>query len=170
MSCSELDAPASHASLGKLVGVSKQAIQKRAADIGLEVGAPLRTWLLQYSDHLQTMPAGRAGDNDGRLTSIRIEEAQEKTLSLKISNNKELKSLVLSSDVVEAFSDLGRTFCSSIEELENKIVDAVTSKYEIDLDDEIVAGPIRSAAARCANTAEELGRRFMQSSEGDCTE
>lgn len=158
--CRELDEVASHAQMGKLVGVSKQAIQKKAKEIGLDNGLPLREWLFRYSEYQRSIASGRAGDSDKQLTTQRIEESKQKTLALTLDNMERVGLLVPAEDAGAAIDEVVNIVTSKHDDLGNKIIESISSRYKIELDDECVFEPIGSALASIAKNARELSDDF----------
>ncbi|NIB44824.1 hypothetical protein HBA55_34910 [Pseudomaricurvus alkylphenolicus] len=155
-----LDDEATQAGLAELVGVSRQAIQKNASKVGLQMGGTYREWLLIYCEHMRTEAAGRANDNDKSLAEQRLRESEQKTLQLAIANNKELDNLVLSIDVGGA---INRVFSDVSTELTNagiKIQERLESELSIKIDDELIFGPIGDSAKSIAEAARQFGEDF----------
>ncbi|VUD48477.1 hypothetical protein TDB9533_01241 [Thalassocella blandensis] len=160
MSDSELDKIATHAALGRLVGVSKQAIQKKADEIGLTPGATLREWLLVYCEHQRNVASGRGGDSQSNLTEQRYKESQQKTMQLQLANMQALGHLCLTVDVIDCFRVMGQGIPRNLTNAGDRIIEAINSQYDIKLDDELILKPLRIAADRIAADAKELGERF----------
>lgn len=156
----ELDAPGTHAALGRLVGVTKQAIQKTAQNIGLTNGKTLREWLAVYSEHQRSIAAGRGGEASQSLTEQRIEESQQKTLSLALANMQVMGGLCPTEDVVSALNELSQSIPTNANNAGVKILETLESKLETKIDDELVFAPIRAAIESISKDAEKLGQRF----------
>lgn len=156
-----LDKPVNQSEFASIVGVSRQAIQKKSSEIGLVDGQPFRVWIKLYCEHLRESASGRGADNSASLTQQRIQESEQKTLSLAIANSQSLGSLCPTDDVVMAFNELGQTIPVSINNAGEKILETLASKLELDIDDELVYEPLRSAGERIAKNAGKLGQRFV---------
>ncbi len=151
-----LDEKATQTSFAELVGVSKQAIQKKAQRIGLSPSGTHREWVRTYCAHLIAEAAGRGGSDQNNLTKQRIAESQQKTLALALANEKELSHLVIAEDLASALDELARSMRVNIIGSSEKIINEIESKYSITLDDELVHQPLRDAAERIVNVGRKL--------------
>ncbi len=62
-------------------------------------------WLRAYCDHLRSYAAGRGGDNQGALTTARVEEAQAKTAMMRLNYAERLGKLVPADDAARIVVD-----------------------------------------------------------------
>jgi phage terminase Nu1 subunit (DNA packaging protein) len=160
----DLIAKATQSGFAELVGTSKQAVQKHAAKIGLKKGGTYADWLRIYCEHLRTEAAGRGGESMNDLTKQRILESEQKTLAMMLDNQEKLGALVSVEDVSTVFDEFSGSVPTAINSAAESILAAIESKYSIQLDDELVHGPIRAAADRVAGTARKLSEGIRQRS------
>lgn len=82
----DLDAPSTQISFGELVGISQPAVSNLVYREILRDGAPLREWLLAYTDHLREMAAGRGGEGSLVLATERARLAREQADKVAMQN------------------------------------------------------------------------------------
>lgn len=70
-----LDQQATQTLFASIVGVTQQAISKQVKEGVLKPGASLRTWLVDYCEHLREEAAGRGGEDQKNLTKARTMDA-----------------------------------------------------------------------------------------------
>lgn len=155
---------ANQASFAELVGVSKQAIQKVAGRIGLRKGGTHAEWLRIYCEHLRTEAAGRGGESAQDLTKQRILESKEKTLSMSLDNLEKLGHLVSVEEMSSVFDELGAAVPVAFNGAAESILSSIESKYSINLDDDLVHGPLRAAVERLAGATRKLSEGVRQRS------
>lgn len=155
---------ANQTSFAELVGVSKQAIQKVAVRAGLRKGGTHAEWLRAYCEHLRTEAAGRGGESMQDLTKQRILESREKTLSMQLENLERLGHLVSVEEMTGVFDELSSAVPISMNNAAESILSAIESRHSLNIDDELVHGPIRAATERLAGTARKLGEGLRQRS------
>ena len=109
-----LNTQATQSSFARLVGVSKQAIQKNAQRLGLPQHGTHGEWLLIYCESLRQEAAGRGGQDQNNLTKQRISESEQKTLALALANGKELGRLVVAEDIAGAIGELATSMSVNI--------------------------------------------------------
>jgi phage terminase Nu1 subunit (DNA packaging protein) len=161
----QLDDRATQAGLAELIGISKQAVQKHAKKLAFKRGGTYREWLQVYCDHLRKEAAGRAGEDQENLTKQRIKESEQKTLGMQIDNLERVGQLVPADLVRQVFNEFFNGVPPLILGAQDKILDAIESKYSIDLDDELVARALRSAADGVAGLARQLGADLRDGSD-----
>ena len=157
---------ASQSSFSRLVGVSQQAISQLVTKGVLPRNGTYGDWLTIYIDRLRTEAAGRAGDNSDSVQQQRMKESEQKTLSLAISNGKELDQLTIAAEVAMM---VNQTFSNVASELNNagvKIQERIESELSLTVNDEHIFGPIRDAAESIAKIANECGEDLSRGGEG----
>lgn len=152
----DLNSPANQTTFGKLVGASQQAISKQVEKGVLIPGQTHAEWLKVYVSHLREEAAGRGGDHQAQLTMARIEESRENAAEKKQRRLTAAQALLVRDEVEAAILELPRYIQSSVLSAGDTIIEAIESRYSIELDDEIVTKPLRSALGHAANRVVEF--------------
>lgn len=156
----ELDQPATQAGFARLVGTSRQAINKHVEKGVLKEGVTYGEWLQVYCDRLRDEAAGRGGDQQSTLTAVRIEETQENiaekrqrrlTASGELLDRETIRDWVVGSAAgIQGFvMGAGET-----------IIESISEKYKIEFDENDVTGPLRSALGHIGSAGQELAERL----------
>lgn len=127
-----------------MVGVTQQTVSGLIGRGVLKPGDSLRTWILGYATHMRSVAAGCGGDQSGELTAARTREALRKTELLEIQIAREIKALLPAAEIEQDLQRLvvmARTKC---DEAAARILDDVRARG-VEIDDDVVTGPIRSA-------------------------
>lgn len=156
----ELTDAATQSGFARLVGTSRQAINKHVEKGVLKEGQTYAEWLQIYCDRLRDEAAGRGGDQQSTLTAVRIEETQENIF------DKRQKRLAASGDlmdretvhnwVVESAASIQGFVMGAGE----TIIESITEKYRIELETEDVTAPLRTALGHISSNGSELAERF----------
>lgn len=144
-----------------LVGVSRQAIQKRCEKGDLKKGLSYAEWLKVYCELLREEAAGRGGEAAGELTTARIEESREKTLAMKYDRLEREGALLIAEDVSRILSEVFGTVRSQVSNAESKVLEGLRSQHQLDVDDEFIRAPFRLALESAAKRAAELGQDII---------
>jgi hypothetical protein len=158
MTVLNLKTKVSQTEFGRLVGVSQQAIGKQVSNGVLNRKHNLGQWLVDYCEHLRTEAAGRGGNLQEQLSQARLEESQEKTMSLRQKRLVDAGDLLILSDLEEVVLELPGLFQTSIISAASNIIDAIESKHGIELDELIVKQPLSDALRFVADHVEEFGK------------
>ena len=161
MSSDGLDRQGSLAEFGALVGIEKQAVHKLRGKGVLSDEATLARWLLEYCDNLRRQAAGRGGDAQGELTRARIEESRENTRLKQLERLTKEGSLVEADQVAPVMEGWADQVRQDVTGCGGEIIEGIESRYSIELDSELVHGPLRDTLGRARERAQELGRAFM---------
>lgn len=151
-----LDQVATQTGFANLVGCSQQAINKQAKKIGLSDGGSYRQWLLCYVNSLREEAAGRNYSSESEANSLKLRKLQGEVTALEISNARELGTLVLAQDGAAIVESLGKKFTSEIQTAQMQIINGIQSKYDIELDENVITSPMQSAARSCESHAGKL--------------
>ena len=156
----ELTGAATQSGFARLVGTSRQAINKHVEKGVFKEGQTYTEWLQIYCDRLRDEAAGRGGDQQSTLTAVRIEETQENIF------DKRQKRLTASGElmdretvhnwIVESASSIQGFVMGAGE----TITESITEKYKIELEAEDVAAPLRTALGHIASNGSELAKRL----------
>jgi DNA-binding XRE family transcriptional regulator len=160
----DLDRPMTQTDFAVLVGVSKQAVGGQIRKGALLKNQTAREWLLAYCDHLRKVSAGRSGGDQTSLTEARIEESQEKVKTLRQKRLTEAGDLIILDDMEAAILEIPSLFQSSIISAGSDIVDAIESKYGIELDETMVNKPLGDALRFVADHVQEFGNALQANS------
>ena len=158
MSSFDLSAKATQTTFAELVGTTQPAIAKFVAKGVLHKGGTYAQWLISYTEKLRKEAAGRGADNADRLTEARIAESHENTLSKRQDRLQKAGVLVAVDDIAQVVEEMGSSIQSSWMGAGNRIIEAIESQHEIELDDDIVNEPLRdSLRALAIRTQEFIG-------------
>lgn len=156
----QLSDVATQSGFSRLVGVSRQAVNKQIEKGIFPAGGTYHTWLTIYLDRLRENAAGRGGDQQATLTQMRILEAQENVAE------KRQRRLVAAGELMERamveswVGEAAGTIQGFVLDAGETIIESVTEKYSIELDADDVLGPIRTALGHAGKTGQELAQRF----------
>ncbi|MEY8247316.1 MAG: hypothetical protein RPT11_02945 [Bermanella sp.] len=160
MSDIQLSDVASQAGFARLVGTSRQAINKHVERGFLIHGQTYLEWLADYCERLRQEAAGRGGDQQATLTAVRIEETQENIAE------KRQRRLTAAGELL----DRGSTHNWIVESASgiqgfvigagDTIIESINEKYKIELESDDVTGPLRTALGHIASAGSELAERF----------
>lgn len=152
------ESPANQAAFAAMVGVSQQAISQLKLKNVFPEGGTYAEWLHAYLERLRTEASGR--DQDARLSSARIRETEASANLKDLDYLQRLKKIILFDDVAPMLNQ----FCSAVQfnvlAAQEKIIDAIESKYSITLDDDEIAKPLRDALESVAGSATEFIARL----------
>ena len=156
----ELDQPATQAGFARLVGTSRQAINKHVEKGVLKDGMSYADWLQIYCDRLRDEAAGRGGDQQGTLTAVRIEETLENIAEKRqrrlTASGELMDRETVRQWIVEAASGIQGFVMGAGE----TIMESIREKYKVELDDDDVTGPLRSALGHVGSAGSELAERL----------
>tara|TARA_R100001143_G_scaffold31127_1_gene30198 strand:- start:22371 stop:22868 length:498 start_codon:yes stop_codon:yes gene_type:complete len=152
----DLQGKASQTLFAQLVGVSQQVIALKVKDGILPRDGTYAEWLALYCDRLRNEAAGRAGEAQNRLTEARIAEAQESTAEKKQRRLKDAKQLLQRADVEVLILELPRITRQQIMTTGELIQEALEAKHGLELTDDDIQEPLRSALGRIADHAGKL--------------
>jgi len=162
----QLSDVATQSGFARLVGVSRQAVNKLYEQKVFPEGGDYHTWLTIYVDRLREKAAGRGGDSQATLTQMRILEAQE-NVAEKRQRRLAAAGELLDREMVNAWlGEAAGTIQGFVLDAGETIIESVTEKYSIELDADDVLGPIRTALGHAAKTGQELAQRFADVDEG----
>lgn len=148
--------PASQTAFAELVGVTQQAIAMKVKEGLLPRGGSYAEWLAIYCDRLRMEAAGRAGEAQQRLTEARIDEARENTAEKRQRRLKDAGNLLQRSDVEVILLELPVMTRQEVTITGEQIEEALQAKYSIELTDDDIKEPLRSALGRIADRAGKL--------------
>ena len=148
-----LEDKATQAGFARMVGTSRQTINKRFSDGEFVDGETYQQWLTVYIEKLREEAAGRS---DKELTAIRArkELAQARREELELS--KEYKLVVVVDDLEPSLVSLMKEIQSAVMEAGNKSLQTVEAKHSIKIDDELILRPLRAALRNIAGSADQL--------------
>jgi hypothetical protein len=153
---------ATQAGFATIVGTTQPAIQTMVARGILTRSGTYGEWLNEYCARLRSEASGRAADNSGELTQARIEESRENTLSKRQERLTKAGVLVIADDVAQVIEHQAQFIKSNFLNAGDRIVESIASKYEIDLDSELVYEPLRNSLGHLADTTREFVEGIRQ--------
>ncbi len=151
---------ATQAGLARLVGTSRQAIANLAEKGIFPEGGTFAEWLLVYCERQREMAAGRGGNLQEQLTSIRIEEGRENVAEKRqrrLTDAGELMDRAMVEQWVLATSGNIQTF---VMEAGDTILESLSEKYDISIDEDDVLGHLRTALRHVGKAGVELAEHF----------
>lgn len=160
MSDFNLNDKATQTGFAELLKVSQQSISKQYKKGVLHSGGTYHEWLLQYTEHLRNEAAGRGGDSQQLLTLARIEESREKTAAMRLSRLKDSETILDKEDTLQLLTGLATQIRTHMYSAEDEIVDDLISQYKIELDEDVIRNPIRSALGHIAKDVRQSAERI----------
>lgn len=160
MSDFNIEDQASQTGFAALLNISQQTISKQYKKGVLKIGGTYREWLIEYTEHLRKEAAGRGGDSQQILTNARIEETLENTAAKRQARLRDAKTLLDKEDTVLLITEGVGQLRSHVMTAGDEIIDEIISRYKIELEDDIVLKPLRTALGHCATDVKELGERI----------
>ncbi|HEB93122.1 MAG TPA: hypothetical protein ENI94_06575 [Gammaproteobacteria bacterium] len=133
-----LDVQVSQAELGRVLGVTKQAISKQVGNGVLAPEGTLLDWLRSLFVHLRDEAAGRGGDEQQNLSRARQREAEANAQLKELQYHKEVGNLVPLSEIEPLLESWAVAARSETQSAVEKIVAAIQSQHEIEVDQEMV--------------------------------
>jgi hypothetical protein len=143
-----------------LLNVSQQTISKQYKKGVLYNGGTYREWLVQYTNHLRDEAAGRGGDAQQILTRARIEETLENTAVKRQQRLKDANTLLDKEDTILLVTEMTGQVRGHVMAAGDEIIEELISRYKLELDDDIVLKPLRSALGYCATDVKEFAERI----------
>lgn len=156
---------ATQSGFATLLGVSQQSISKQYKKGTLYTGGTYLEWLRQYTEHLRNEAAGRGGDSQQLLTRARIDETLENTALKRQQRLKDAGTLLDKEETILLVTEMSGLLRSHVQTAGDEIIDELLSRYKIELDDDIVHKPLRSALGYVATDVEQFAQRI--SGDGD---
>lgn len=166
MSTIDLNVKATQTVFSKLVGTSQPAVAQMVAKGVLTRNASVGQWLVEYCDRIRKEAAGRGSDNSKSLTDARIEESRENTLSKRQDRLTKAGVLVSTEDIALVVEEMGNSIQSGWIGAGDRIIEAIQSSHKIELDDELVYGPLRASLRNLATSTQEFIDDIQRDVEG----
>jgi hypothetical protein len=145
----QLDSSATQSGFGVLVGISQQAVSKLVTKGVIPKTGSYREWLLAYTGALRTTASGR--EEEARLTSARIREADASAALKELNFHKQAETLVEVAAIEPLLISWAARSRSAVQAAEAKIIEGLESKHGLNIDGDIISGPLRSALKTIAD-------------------
>jgi hypothetical protein len=145
----QLDSAATQSGFGVLVGVSQQAVSKLVTKGVIPKTGSYREWLLAYTGALRTTASGR--EEEACLTSARIREANASAALKELNFHKQAETLVDVAAIEPLLISWAARSRSAVQAAEAKIIEGLESKHGLNIDGDIISGPLRSALKTIAD-------------------
>ena len=139
-----------------IVGVTQQAISLKVQEGLLPRDGTYAEWLVLYCERLRKEAAGRSGEAQDRLTEARIEESRENSAEKKQRRLAAARDLLQRADVETLVIGLATAVRQSVTGAGDEIQQKLASKYSIELEDDDIKEPLRSALRHVADRTDEL--------------
>ena len=167
----ELDQKASQTVFAKLVGASQPAISERIKKGQLEKDGTYAEWLQVYISGLREEAAGRA---DVSAQNVRKRKELAQALREEFELSKDYKLIIPTEFVGPDLISLIKEIQSQIMEAGNMSVQSIESEHAIQINDDLIFGPLRSALGNIAGRASQLvasitGRPIASGASADIT-
>lgn len=156
---------ATQAGFAEIVGVTQPAIQTKVGKV-LRHGGSFLDWVRDYCENQRAEAAGRSGKNQDSLTLARTEESKVKAANLRLDYQTKLGNLILVDDSVEVLSDWADYANRESETTTEKLIHEIESKYNINVDPDLVVKISGPASERIASYAQKLGAGLVERSKG----
>ncbi|ODC01189.1 hypothetical protein A3197_01515 [Candidatus Thiodiazotropha endoloripes] len=145
----QLDRTATQSGFGVLVGISQQAVSKLVTKGLIPKTGSYREWLLAYTKALRATASGR--EEEARLTSARIREADASAALKELNFHKQAESLVEVAAIEPLLISWAARSRSAVQAAEAKIIEGLESKHGLNIDGDLISGPLRSALKTIAD-------------------
>ncbi|MES9830511.1 MAG: hypothetical protein ABW201_19835 [Candidatus Thiodiazotropha sp.] len=145
----QLDRPATQSGFGVLVGISQQAVSKLATKKVVPKTGSYREWLLAYAAALRATAGGR--EEEARLTAARIREASASAALKELNFHRQAENLIEVAALEPLLISWAARARSAVQAAEAKIIEGLESKHGLELDGELISGPLRSALKTIAD-------------------
>lgn len=143
-----------------MLNVSQQTVSKQFKKGVLSPQGTYLDWVREYSEHLRNEAAGRGGDSQQILTRARIEETLENTAVKRQQRLKDAGTLLDKDDTVLLVSELAGRLRGHVMTAGDEIVEELISRHKIELEDDLILKPLRSALGHCATDVREFAGRI----------
>lgn len=154
---------ASQTRFAEVVGVTQQAIALKVKEGVLPKDGTYGEWLALYADRLRKEAAGRSGEAQDRLTEARIEESRENSAEKKQRRLAAARQLLQRADVEHILLELPAMVRQQVMTTADAIQEKLESRYSIEMTDDDIKEPLRSALGHVADRAVKL----VESLDGD---
>lgn len=151
---------ATQTGFAELLDVSQQTISKQYKKGVLHSGGTYQDWLIQYTKHLREEAAGRGGDSQQVLTRARIEETLENTAAKRQQRLKDAGTLLDKDDTAMLVSEMAGQVRGHVMTAGDEIIEELSSRYKLELEDDVILKPLRSALGHCATDVREFAGRI----------
>ena len=150
-----LDSSLSQTDFAELIGVSKEAVSKRVRSGALTEGASCRTWLDEYLTLLREEASGRSHENKFDAKHWAAEERKQNALFKEQARLIQAGDLVTVESVAVPLENFAHSINKGLMQVGREQTIAIRSKYEIDLDAEVIEKPLRDFLTDSGKRAEE---------------
>jgi len=141
----------------KLLGVSQQAVAGMMEKNVISKEGTYGDWFPALFTHYREVAAGRGGEDlQKELTRVRIESERETALEKKMNRLVKQNDLILKKELLSTLLNFSAGIQFQVDSIGEKVIEAIESKHDIKLDDELVNTHIRSALRSIASSAGEL--------------
>ncbi len=159
MSDISLSDVATQAGFARLVGTSRQAINKQVDKGVLPDGGTYSDWIACYTEHLREEAAGR-GENHGSLTAVRIQEGIENIAEKRQRRLTAAGDLIDREQVEQWVTGAAGNIQTYVMGAGETILESLSEKYGLEVDSDDVIGILRTALGHAGKAGEELAQRF----------
>lgn len=149
----DLAAKAEQQRFGNVVGITQPAVAKHVKSGLLPRGGTYGEWLALYADQLRKEAAGRSGETQQTLAQARIEESRENAAEKKQRRLTAARQLLLRSDIEHLVLELAATIRQTVVSTGESMQESIESKYSVELTDDDITEPLRSALGHVADRA-----------------
>ncbi|WP_396586453.1 hypothetical protein [Bermanella sp. R86510] len=150
---------ATQTGLAAMLNVSQQTVSKQYKKGILSPNGTYIDWLREYTEHLRNEAAGRGGDSQQVLTRARIDETLENTAVKRQQRLRDAGTLLDKDDTILLVAELAGQLRGHVMTAGDEIVEELISRYKLELDDDIILKPLRSALGHCATDVREFAGR-----------
>lgn len=151
---------ATQTGFAELLDVSQQTISKQYKKKVLQSGGTYQEWLVQYTKHLREEAAGRGGDSQQVLTRARIEETLENTAAKRQQRLKDAGTLLDKDDTAMLASEMAGQIRGHVMTAGDEIIEELISLHKLELEDDLILKPLRTALGHCATDVREFAERI----------
>lgn len=116
----------------------------------------LSEFRIAYIRHMRGVASGHQSSDGKSLTDVRLKEAEGNSILTWMTVGERSKTLVLFEDVEAALSELSGGLSDQVMSAGDRIVEAVESRYNIEIDENLINEPLRAALGSIRTSASEL--------------
>lgn len=146
------------------VGITQPAVAQLVKKGVLTKGQTYGEWFEIYITKIRDEAGGR--NQDERLINARIRESEMNGNLKELDFLANLNKVIWVEDLEPLMSEFISAIGFQIRSAEDRIIEGIESRYDIELDDDIIREPIRAALTSIASSAQQLISAIDASSEG----
>lgn len=146
------------------VGITQPAVAQMVKKGTLEKGQTYGEWFDAYITKIRDEAGGR--NQDDRLINARIRESEMNGNLKELDYLANLKKVIWVEDLEPLMSEFISAIGFQVRSAEDRIIEGIESRYDIELDDDIIREPVRAALTSIAGSSRQLISSIDTSTDG----